>query len=192
LHNRVGKRAASEARKKLIQATHLHCDVQFEGPVNIGPGFELRIPADGSFVVGHGVDFRRGFVCEVSGGGRVVIGSGTTFTDSALIQCSTSIEIGFRCALGQAVMIADGNHRWRDWRKHLLDQGYDFSPITIGDRAIVMSKCTITADVGEGAIVAANSFVNKPIPAYCLAGGVPARVIEYFGPEELRPAELDA
>jgi acetyltransferase-like isoleucine patch superfamily enzyme len=192
LRYRVGSKVASEARRLQALATHLHCDVRFEGPVRIGPGFELRIPNQGTFTVGPGVDFRRGFVCEISGGGRVTIGAGSVFTAEALIQCTSSIEIGRRCALGQALLIADGNHHWQDHTRHMLDQGYDLKPITIGDRAVVFTKSTVTADIGEGAIVAANSFVNKPIPAYCLAGGVPARVLEYFGPPERRPADLDA
>jgi acetyltransferase-like isoleucine patch superfamily enzyme len=151
----------------------------------------LSIPGRGELIVGMGVEFRGGFVCEVSEGGRVRIGAGSIFTSDALIQCTTSIDIGERAVFGQALQIADGAHRFRDWTRHLLDQGYDFRPITIGDRAIVHAKCTIVADLGEGAIVGANSLVNKPVPAFCLAGGVPARVIEYFGPPDQRPPELD-
>lgn len=163
----------------------------FEGPVRLGPGFHLDIPDRGELIVGPGVDFRRGFVCEISDNGRVSIGAGSIFTSQALIQCSTSIDIGRRAVFGQALQIADGSHRFRDWTQHLLDQGYDFRPLTIGDNAIVHAKCTIVADIGEGAIIGANSFVNKPIPAFTLAGGVPARVLEYFGPPEQRPPGLD-
>ena len=53
-------------------------------------------------------------------------------------------------------------------------------------------KCTILADIGERALVAANSVVTRPVPAYCLAAGAPARTVEYFGPPELRPPGVDA
>jgi acetyltransferase-like isoleucine patch superfamily enzyme len=152
--------------------------------VRLGPGFDLVIPGSGQFVVRPGCDFRRGFVAEVAAGGRVEIGPGCTFTSYALIQCSTSIVIGARAVFGQNLMLADGNHRFRDHTRHLLDQGYDFNPVHIGDNAIITSKCTILADVGEGAVIGANSVVTKPIPAYCLAAGTPAQVIEYFGPED--------
>ncbi|MGH2760585.1 MAG: acyltransferase, partial [Actinomycetota bacterium] len=108
-----------------------------------------------------------------------------------LIQCSTTIEIGKRAIFGQALQIADGSHRFRDWTTDLLDQGYDFRPITIGDNVLVHSKCTVVADIGQAAVVGANSLVNKPVPAYCLVGGVPAKVLEYFGPPDQRPPELD-
>jgi acetyltransferase-like isoleucine patch superfamily enzyme len=190
LRYKVGGRVASTGRRLLIQATHRHCRVEFQGPVHIGPGFVLDIPDRGSLIIGTGVEFRRGFVCEIAGDGTVEIGAGTIFTSNALIQCSTTIEIGRRCVFAQSIMIADGNHRFRDHTRHTLDQGYDFRPVHIADGAMALSKCTVVADIGERAVIGANSVVNRPIPAFCLAGGVPARVLEYFGPPERRPADI--
>jgi acetyltransferase-like isoleucine patch superfamily enzyme len=190
LRYRTGPRVMSWLRRLLIKATHLHAHIEFQGPVRLGRGFELDIPDGGTFIVGPGVDFRRGFKCEISGKGRVVIGAGSVFTADALIQCATSIEIGEGCAFGQATFICDGIHRFRDYTRHWLEQGYDYQPITIGNGVGVHTKSTIIHNIGERAIIGANSFVAKPIPAYCLAIGVPARVIEYFGPPEMRPSEL--
>lgn len=181
-------RAASELRKVAVVATHGHATVSFLGAVRLGPGFSLEIPGAGTFVVGAGVDFRRGFVCEIAGSGRVLIGAGTTFTSHALVQCSTSIEIGRRCVFGQSVLIADGNHRYKDPARHLLDQGYDFQPLRIEDGAVVTSKCTILNSIGERAVVAAHSVVTRPVPAFTLVGGAPARVLEHFGPDRPVPA----
>jgi len=181
LRYRVGASVASELRKLSVLATHRHCRVEFRGPVRLGPGFALDIPGHGSFVVGTGVDFRRGFVCEISGEGRVSIGDGSIFTSDALIQCSTSIDIGRRCVFGQSVMMADGKHRFDDPTLHLLDQGYDYAPLRIGDNAVVHSKCTIAANIGEGAIIGAGSVVLKPVPPLSLAAGVPARVVRRLG-----------
>jgi acetyltransferase-like isoleucine patch superfamily enzyme len=184
-------RAASELRRQAILATHRHADVRIDRPVRLGPGFSLWIPEPATFHVDGACDFRRDFVCEIAAGGVVRIGAGTIFTSSALIQISTSLVIGKRCALGQSLMIADGNHRFRDHTKHLLDQGYDHRPIAIDDGAIVMSKTTVLASIGRGAVIGSNSVVTKPIPPYCLAVGAPAKVIEYFGPPELSPAEAE-
>ena len=190
LRYRVGARLASSLRKSVIRLTHLHCHVQFQGPVYLGPGFRLDIPDEGSFIVGPGVVFRGGFVCEISGQGRVHIGAGTVFTSDALLQCTTSIDIGERCAFGQALQIVDGNHRFRDLGTLPLEQGYEYRPITIGNDVLVHSKCTIINSIGDRAIVGANTVVTRQIPAYSVAVGAPARVIEYFGPPERRPAEL--
>lgn len=47
--------------------------------------------------------------------------------------------------------------------------------VWIGHRSIILSGVTI----GKGAVIAAGSLVNKDIPPYSIAGGVPAKVIKY-------------
>lgn len=182
----LGARAASSFRLLVIRATHTHCHVEIDSPVRIGPGFSLFMPSGGEFVVGAGVHFRRNFTCEIGPGGRVEIGPGTDFTSNVLIQCSTLVSIGARCAFGQSTLIADGYHRYRDPDQHWMEQGHDFRPIHIGEGAGVSDKCTIQADLGERAMVASGSVVNRPVPPYCLAVGSPARVVRYFGPPERR------
>jgi acetyltransferase-like isoleucine patch superfamily enzyme len=175
LRYRGGARLGSALRRISVAATHQHCTVEFAGAVRLGPGFHLHIPDAGTLIVGNGVDFRRGFVCEISDGGRVTIGDGTVFTSHALVQCSSSIDIGRRCAFGQSVQIVDGSHRFDDPEVAILDQGYDLRPIVIGDGAWVASKCTVFADIGEHSVVAAHSVVSRPVPPFCLAMGAPAR-----------------
>ena len=187
-----GSMLASDLRKLVVRATHRHCRVEFQGPVRLGPGFSLHIPNRGSFIVGPGVDLRRRFFCEISGNGVVRIGAGVTFTADAIIQCSTSVTVLDGCQIGQSCMIIDGNHRYRDHTTPFLEQGYDYRPVTVGPDAVILSKVTILADVGERSVVAAHAVVNRDVPPYCLVGGVPARVIDYFGPPELRPAGIEA
>ncbi|MGI8633471.1 MAG: acyltransferase [Solirubrobacterales bacterium] len=189
---RWGPRLASELRRRWLLATHPHAHIEFRGSVHLGPGFSLHIPDGGSFIVGHGVEFRRGFRAEIAGDGRIEIGDLTTFTYDTLIQCSTQITIGKRCAIGQAVLLVDGNHRFRDPDRPFLDQGYDFRPIRVGDDAAITSKATVVADVGDHAWVAANAVVTRDVPPFTLVGGVPARVIEYFGPPGQEPPGFEA
>ena len=120
----------------VVLARHPHADIRFEGPVHLGPGFSLMIPRGGTFVVGPGVEFRRGFRAEVEPGGRISIGAGSVFTYYVLIQCTTSIDIGERCIFGQSTIVVDGQHRFRDLERPLLEQGYDYTPIRIEDDAI--------------------------------------------------------
>ena len=177
-----GPRIASAARKRWLLLRHPHVDIRFDGPVYLGPGFSLFCPEGGTFHVAPYVEFRRGFRCELHGG-EVRIGRGTVFTYDVVVQCSSRIDIGERCLFAQAVMIVDGNHRFRDLGRPVLEQGYDLRPITIGDDVSVMSKATVVAGIGERAFVGANSVVTRPVPAYTVAAGVPAKVIE-----DLRPA----
>jgi len=103
------------------------------------------------------------------------------------MQCGKSIQIGERVMFGQCTLVVDGNHRFRDLTKPMLEQGYDFRPLKIEDDATITTKCTIINDIGTRAFVGANSVVSKPVPAYCVAVGSPARPIEYFGPPGQEP-----
>lgn len=186
----LGPRIGSWLRKQWVLVRHPHADIRFGRGVYLGPGFSLFIPHEGSFIVGDRVEFRRDFRAEVSGNGRVTIGADTTFTYSVLVQCTTTIDIGERCQFGQTSILLDGQHRFRDITRPMLEQGYDFAPLHIEDDAAITTKCTIMADVGRRAFVGANSVVTKPIPAYTVAVGAPARPIDYFGPPGEEPAEL--
>jgi acetyltransferase-like isoleucine patch superfamily enzyme len=173
----------SSIRKWWVTFRNPHAHIEFRGPVYLGPRFSLDMPYGGTFIVGPDVEFRRGFRAEFGAADtRITIGEGSRFTYDALIQCTTSIDIGRHCMVGQATLLVDGNHRFRDTDRLLLEQGHELKPIRIEDHAAIFTKSTVFADVGERAIVAANSLVTQPVPAYTLVGGVPARVLEYFGP----------
>lgn len=52
--------------------------------------------------------------------------------------------------------------------------------VWIGCRAVILSG----VHIGQGAVIAAGSVVNKNVPPYAIVGGVPAKVIKYrFSPE---------
>jgi acetyltransferase-like isoleucine patch superfamily enzyme len=184
---RRGPILMSWLRQQWVILRHPRATIRFGRDVYLGPRFSLFIPENGSFLVGDGVEFRRDFRAEVSGSGRITIGAGTRCTYSVLMQCTTTIDIGERCMFGQSSILLDGQHRFRDLSRPMLEQGYDFQPLRIEDDAVITTKCTIMADVGRRAFVGANSVVTKPIPAYTVAIGAPARPIEYFGPPNESP-----
>lgn len=186
-----GPRAMSHIRRAWVLFRHQHANIQIHPSAYLGPGFSLFVPFNGTFIAGPHVEFRRGFRAEVEGDGRIEIGAHSMFTNNMLMQCSTVIEIGERCIFGQSTLVVDGNHRFRDIARPLLSQGYDLRPVSIEDDAMISTKCSILASVGRRAFIGANSVVTKPVPAYTVAVGAPARVIEYFGPAEERPEGLE-
>ena len=186
-----GPRLLSRLRRLYVLATHRHARVTIAPTAWLGPRFTLFIPDHGTLTIGEYVQFRRGFTCEISGNGRVTIGDNCVFTSDALIQCSSSIDIEPDCVFGQALLIVDGNHRFRDPDEPMLAQGFDLQPVTIGRGTAIMTKCSVVgASIGDRSFIGANSVVTRDIPSYCLAVGAPAKVVDYYGPPESRPADL--
>jgi len=60
-----------------------------------------------------------------------------------------------------------------------LQREYRTGPVVVGQNVMVGANSTILAGtvIGEGATVSAMSLVNHDVPAGCLAGGIPVRVI---------------
>jgi acetyltransferase-like isoleucine patch superfamily enzyme len=178
-------------RRRWVLFRNPHAHIEFQGPVYLGPGFSLDMPHGGTFIVGPGVEFRRTFRAEFgTSEARIEIGMSAVFTYDVVIQCSSSITIGEHCQFGQASLLVDGNHRFRDVDRPMLAQGYDLRPVTIAHHAVVTTKCTVLADIGERTFVGANSVVSRPLPGFCAAAGAPARPLEYFGPPGQEPPEL--
>lgn len=177
-----GPRLMSTLRKWRVLLSHPHARIRFGDGVYIGPGFNLHIPARGSFIVGRNVEFRRDFTAEIEGDGLITIGAGTVFTYGPVLQCSKSIEIGEDARVGHASTIVDAQHRFRDPERPMDEQGYDWHPIVIAPGAVITTKCTIMASIGRRAFIGAGSVVTNDIPAYTVAVGAPARIVEDFGP----------
>jgi acetyltransferase-like isoleucine patch superfamily enzyme len=182
----------SAIRKRWVKLRNPHAKVVFGKHCFVGPGFSLHAPDGGTFIAGRGVEFRRNFRAEIVGDGRIVIGDWSYLTYNVLIACSTVIEIGERCGIGFCSQVYDGNHRYRDLSKPFLAQGYEFRPVRIEDGAQVHGLCTVINTIGERAVIGANAVVTRPIPAFTLAVGAPARPIDYFGPEERGPDGVPA
>lgn len=81
------------------------------------------------------------------------------------IVLSREVTIGSNCRIYQHVTIGAGRG------------GYP----TIGNNVTIYPNCTICGKIviGDDVIIGANSFVNQDIPANCVYGGVPARLIKY-------------
>ena len=178
----------SRLRRWWISFRNPHATIRFGAGTYLGPGFSLHMPYGGTFVTGERVEFRRNFRAELGGpDARIELGTDCVCTYDVLMQCSTTISIGERCQFGQSTIVIDGNHRFRDLDRPMLEQGYDFTPIRIEDDATITTKCTIIADVGRRAFIGANAVVTRPVAPYTVAVGVPARAVEYFGPPESAP-----
>lgn len=56
----------------------------------------------------------------------------------------------------------------------------DSQPPTIGDNVEIFAGAKLlgSVQIGEGAVIGANAVVIEDVPAFCVAVGVPARIID--------------
>lgn len=115
---------------------------------------------------------------NIAVGKNVFINSGCKFQDQG------GIVIGDGALIGHNVVLATLNHSLAVRDRQDLIPG----PIRIEKNAWIGSNVTILpgVTVGDGAVVAAGAVVTKDVPAYTVAGGVPARVLRPLTEEEKR------
>ena len=124
------------------------------------------------FIQNHFSIYANSYIRVVRGGELVL--NGGFINEGVQITCASKITIGTGCAIGRDVVI-------RDYDGHqIIDKNYKISApieignhVWIGNRAMVLKGVTI----GKGAIIAAGAVVTKDIPEYCVAAGVPAKII---------------
>ncbi len=91
------------------------------------------------------------------------------------LSCYESIQIGKNVAIGENVVIRDSDNH-----KILSDDHKVTEPIKIGDHVWIGMNTIILKGVkiGDGAIIAAGSLVNKDVPPFSLFGGIPAKLLK--------------
>lgn len=94
--------------------------------------------------------------------------------------CNVShCAIGRDTLIGSNVTLLAGKHihHFNRLDVPIRRQGGHVTPIVIGEDVWIGNGAIVMADVGDHAIVAAGAVVVKPIPAYMIVGGNPARVL---------------
>lgn len=100
---------------------------------------------------------------------------------------NAKIIIKGNCPIAEHLTIHTGNHARiignfvTDINESNKPKGYD-QDVIIENDVWIGSNVTILAGVhiGRGATIAAGAVVNKDIPPYCIAGGVPAKPIKFY------------
>lgn len=95
---------------------------------------------------------------------------------------SGEIEIGSYVMFGPNVTILGGDHEFKDITQPMFfvkDNQQRQAKIKIGNDVWVGANVTILkgVEIGQGAIIAAGSVVNKSVEPFSIVGGVPAKKI---------------
>lgn len=112
--------------------------------------------------------------------GKIEIGEGSSIAQNSSISGeSVGVYIGKHVMIAPNVVIVAFNHGFDLAEIPMSLQPNSEKEIYIEDDVWIGSNCTISKGVtiGKGSIIAANSFVNKSIPSYSIAGGVPVKII---------------
>lgn len=111
---------------------------------------------------------------------KVYVGENTQINPYTVIYGGSGVYIGNNVLIAPHCTIAAGNHDYKQTTVPMrfannISQG----PIVIEDDVWIGANVTISdgVTIKKGAVVAANSFVNKDVNEYDIVGGIPAKVL---------------
>lgn len=115
---------------------------------------------------------------------QITIGNNVSFNTDIHIGCINHINIGDNCLFASRIFISDHDHgdttletvKLAPAKRLLHSKG----PVVIGDNCWIGERVAILSGVtiGKNSIIASNSVVTKNIPEFCIAAGIPAKVIK--------------
>jgi len=115
------------------------------------------------------------------------IGDNTTFQEGCQVSAARQVTIGRDVLVGANVLITDNDHIYDhpDKPAAAIRELYT-APVIIEDGCWLGFACVVLkgVTVGKRAVIGANAVVTHDIPPYCVAAGVPARVIKRFSEQE--------
>lgn len=116
----------------------------------------------------------------IAPGRNLIVGDDVDFALDVLVTTSGGVEIGDRTLIGYRAQIISANHKIPDNRAQIFGSGHEKAKVTIGKDVWIGGNSMILPGVtiGDGAVVAGGSVVNKDVAPFTIVGGIPARVIK--------------
>lgn len=165
---------------RFVRLRITHPDIDVRGPVFLGRGvrFECR-RGMGRIVLGRWVHLGDGTVLRCHEG-TLSIGDKCVFGQHNTVNCHLDVSFGAECIVADWVYVGDFDHRTESTSLAIRRQGLVKTPVIIGADVWLGVKSTVLRGsvIGEGSVIAANAVVRGEIPAFSIAGGIPAVVIK--------------
>jgi len=124
---------------------------------------------------------------------NIKLGTNVSFGGNVLLFAVNTIEIGDHTMIGYGTIIHTATHDYNDhpmWLKR-IDM-----PVRIGKHVWIGFGVKILPGIiiGDYAVIAAGSVVNKHVPAGAIIAGNPAKIIKYreLGEEFLNNPQIDS
>lgn len=149
-------------------------------------GWRVKIINRGLFILGDHAQIRP--LCAIfthNDFSELKIGKNSEIGQMSTISCFNRIIIGDGVLTGPHVFIGDNNHDYRNPNIHIYRQGVYAMPedeIIIGDGTWLGTNVVVVGNVkiGKQCVIGANSVVNRDIPDYCVAVGMPCKVVRRY------------
>ena len=118
--------------------------------------------------------------------GKLIIKEGVNIGQGAHIIASSELIIEKNATLSSYVFISDCHHSYEDIETNIMRQHLIVKPVHIGEGCLIGRGVAVLAGVsiGKHSVIGANSVVTKSIPDYCVAAGIPAKVIKKYDFEQ--------
>jgi acetyltransferase-like isoleucine patch superfamily enzyme len=112
--------------------------------------------------------------------GTLSIGDKSVLGRNVSINCYLDVEVGAAALFADDIFVSDFDHNFARLDVPIKDQGIAKSRVRIEPDVWLGTKVTVRRGVviGTGSVVGANAVVSRDLPPYCVAVGVPARVIK--------------
>lgn len=118
---------------------------------------------------------------------EIIIGDRVSIEQNLHLTCAQKVEIENDTVISSYVCISDIDHEYEDITKSITQQGLLIKPTKIKKNCFIGTGVKITGGgitIGEHSVIGANAVVTHDIPPYCVAAGVPARVIKKYNFEK--------
>lgn len=131
---------------------------------------------------GNGIGLSTSCKITIIPSAKLVIGNYCGISQSS-IYCKNEIVIGNHVNIGADCLIMDSNFHSLDWKIRASSEDTKnciSKPIHIEDHVFIGARSVICKGViiGARSIIASGSVVTKSVPADCIAGGNPCKVIK--------------
>ena len=112
----------------------------------------------------------------------IVVGDGVSIQQNLHLTCANKVIIGNNTAVAANVTITDIHHPYDDIDTPIEQQNIEVKEVVIGEDCKIYNNAVILPGVhiGKHVTIGANSVVTHDIPDYCVAVGIPARIIKKY------------
>lgn len=137
---------------------------------------EIDLFSDAKCGIGNFLMTAGPFYIKCTDKAEITIGDNCFFNHNCSLTAAENIVIGNQCMFANNFVVVDHDHDRKDGKilKELVS-----APVKIGNNVWCGANVTVLKGVtiGDGAVIAAGSVVNRDVAAYSVVAGVPARKI---------------